>query len=220
MRDSVKNHIEQHKIIVIMRNIYGEKALQLCDALYRGGIRLVEVTFDQSSANCVEKTPDTIRLLNEKMGDKMDFGAGTVITPEQVVAAKNAGARYIISPNTSERIIAITRELGLVSMPGAMTPSEMIAADQAGADFVKVFPAGDLGLSYMKNVRAPISHVKFIATGGVNESNFADYLHAGFVGAGISGRLTDRALLDIGDYDGLTKRAEDFVKIVSEAKVV
>lgn len=214
----VKNVIEEKRIIVIVRRLYGEKLIKLANALYEGGIRLMEVTFDQSDPDGVQHTSEAIALLKEKMAGKMHVGAGTVITPEQVDAAAAAGAEYIISPNTDEKVISRTKEKGLVSIPAAMTPSEMLAAHNLGADFVKVFPMADLGIKYMKNVMAPISHLRFIAAAGVNEENFGEILGIGFAGAGISGRLTDKKLIEAEDWQEFTKRAEAFCEIVKAGK--
>lgn len=205
--------IEKHKVIAICRKIYGEDLIKLVHALYDGGIRLVEVTFDQSDPDCLSKTSGSIHKLNEEFGDSMRFGAGTVLTPEQVESACRANAEYIISPNTNIDVIYRTKELGLVSIPGAMTPSEILTAHAAGADFVKLFPAGYLGLPYLKDIKAPISHVKIIVTAGVNEENFGQYLNAGVAGAGISGRLTDNKLIADGNFMEITSRAARFVEI-------
>jgi 2-keto-3-deoxy-6-phosphogluconate aldolase len=131
----------------------------------------------------------------------------------QVDASVEAGARYIISPNINDAVVLRTKEKGLISIPGAMTPSEILRADELGADFVKIFPYIDLGSQYIKNIRGPINHVKFLATAGVTENNFAEVLSAGFCGAGISGRLTDKSAIASGDYAELTHRAEAFVRI-------
>jgi 2-dehydro-3-deoxyphosphogluconate aldolase/(4S)-4-hydroxy-2-oxoglutarate aldolase len=216
MSTFVQNTIEESKIIVIVRRLYGDAIVKLASALVKGGLRMMEVTFDQADPDCLDKTAETIALLRSRLEGEMLFGAGTVLTPEQVVAAAKAGAQYIISPNVSQRVIGKTKELGLVSIPGAMTPSEMVAAHEYGADYVKVFPINELGLSYMKNVRAPLPHIKFIATAGVNEENFAAHLAAGFVGAGVSGRLTDRKLIDAGDFDELTRRAQVFATLAKQ----
>jgi 2-dehydro-3-deoxyphosphogluconate aldolase/(4S)-4-hydroxy-2-oxoglutarate aldolase len=176
----------------------------------------MEVTFDQADPDCVQKTCEAISMLREKMGDDMLFGAGTVLSTAQVDAAHKAGAEYIISPNVSLPVIARTKELGLVSIPGAMTPSEMVSAHEAGADFVKVFPVSDLGTRYIKSVMAPINHIMFVATGGVNEQNVKEYLDMGFVGAGIGGRLTERKLIEAGDFAEFTRRAKAFANIAEQ----
>lgn len=205
--------ISQNKVITICRRVYGEDLLKLADALYAGGIKMIEVTFDQADPDCIEKTSECIRTLCDRFGDKMMFGAGTVLNAEQVEAAAKAGARYIISPNVDADVIAKTKELGLVSMPGAMTPSEILTAHKLGADIVKLFPAGYLGFGYIKDILGPISHVKLCATGGVTEENWGKYLEFGFAGAGISGRLCDKKCIAAGDFEEITRRAKVFMDI-------
>ncbi|MEG0751255.1 MAG: bifunctional 4-hydroxy-2-oxoglutarate aldolase/2-dehydro-3-deoxy-phosphogluconate aldolase [Oscillospiraceae bacterium] len=215
MKQTIISQIERERIIVIVRRIYGEQLEKLFESLHEGGLRMVEVTFDQSDPDCLVHTADAIARLNKRFGSDSLIGAGTVLTPAQADAAFNAGAQYIISPNTDPDVIARTLEHGLVSIPGAMTPSEILAAHKCGADIVKVFPAIDLGLSYVKNIRGPISHVKLLATAGVNEENLKDFLNGGYIGAGISGRLTDRKVLESGNYSEFTERAKTFRDIVS-----
>ena len=111
----------------------------------------------------------------------------------------------------------LARELGLVSMPGALTPTEVLTAHRAGADFVKLFPIGNLGVSYAKAVMAPISHVKLLAVGGVNEKNVADFLAAGMVGAGIGGNLANKAWIEAGEYHKITETAQKLVAAVKGA---
>lgn len=207
------NYIEKYKIICICRRVYGEELRRLAQAMYDGGIRLMEVTFDQADPDCCQKTAQAIRMVNEEFGGRMRFGAGTVLNREQVDAARDAGAEYIISPNTDVEVIGYTKKLGLVSIPGAMTPSEILTAHDAGADFVKLFPTVYLGLSYLKDIKGPISHVKLLGTGGLTEENLKDYLDMGMVGAGISGRLVDAELRKKNDYEALTRRAAAFMAI-------
>lgn len=205
--------IQKNKVITICRKVYGQDLLNLAHALYAGGVKLIEVTFDQADPDCIAKTTSCICTLCGEFGDKMMFGAGTVLTREQVKAAADAGARYIISPNTDPDIITCTKELGLVSIPGAMTPSEIMTAHNLGADIVKLFPAGALGFRYIKDILAPISHVKLCATGGVTEENWGEYLDLGFASAGISGRLCDKKCIAAGNFDEITHRAQTFTDI-------
>lgn len=208
-----RDFIAEHKVVVICRRVYGDNLKKLAAALFKGGIRLIEVTFDQQDPDCIDKSCGALILLNELYGDTMLVGAGTVLSVEQVDAAFKAGAKYIVSPDVNPAVVKRTKELGLVSMPGAMTPTEILAAHNCGADFVKLFPATTLGFKYIKDILAPITHVKLVATGGVSEENLAQYLDLGFAGAGISGRLTDKKLIESGDLEELTHRAEVFVKI-------
>ena len=209
-----KQLIEEYKIIAIVRKIYGNNLVQLAQALYAGGIRMLEITFDQSDPDCINKTRDAIALLDKGMNGNMALGAGTVLNVTQVDAAIAGGARYIVSPNTDEKVIHYSKQKGLVSIPGAMTPSEMVEAHNYGANYVKVFPLSDLGLKYMKSIMSPLNHINFIATGGVNLDNLSDILNFGFVGAGIGGYLADKKLVANGDFAEITSRASKFVEIV------
>lgn len=206
-------YIEKHKLIVVCRRIYGDDLRKLAIALFRGGVRLMEVTLDQQDPDCIAKTCEAIRMLCELCGSELLVGAGTILNEKQVDAALDAGAKYIVSPNCNPAVIKRTKELGLVSIPGAMTPTEILAAHDYGADFVKLFPSTTLGFKYIEDILAPITHVKLIATGGVTEENFGRYLDLGFVGAGVSGRLTDRKLIASGNFEELTRRAEVFCSI-------
>lgn len=217
MSEKTSEFILENGIVTICRKLYGEDLLNLANALFEGGIKLIEVTFDQSDADCIRKTSEAIAMLVANLGDKMQFGAGTVLTLDQVKAAAEAGATYIISPNVDPEIIRYTKELGLTSIPGAMTPTEIVSAHQYGADIVKVFPAGYLGLKYVKDVKGPISHIPLLAAGGINEENIGEYFNAGYLGFGISGRLTDGKLIKEKNFKEFTERAKSFVKALKEA---
>lgn len=213
--NEVVQFIEDNKVMVICRGLYNEDLMKVVDALYAGGVRLAEVTFDQNDSDAVEKTSGAIRQLKEKYPD-MKVGSGTVTSVEQVKATKEAGGEFCLSPNVNVEVIKATKEEGLVSIPGALTPTEILQAHEAGADIVKIFPAGWLGLRYLKDIKGPINHVKFLAAAGVNEENFADYLKAGYCAAGISGRLLDKKVIEQQNYAELTRRAQVFTKIAEE----
>lgn len=202
--------IEENKVIVICRKVYGDQLIQLLKALKAGGVKMIEVTFDQADPDCIRKTSEAISLIRDTFHGEILPGAGTVLTREQVRAAVSAGAKYIISPNVDLDVIDETLKLGCVSIPGAATPTEIQAAHKAGAHLVKLFPAGALGFRYIKDILAPISHVKLLATGGVTEENLPDYLSLGFVGAGVSGRLCDKKLMAEGNFEEITRRAAGF----------
>lgn len=205
--------IAAEKVIVIIRGVYGQDLIKLAGAMCDVGLHLMEVTFDQNDPDHLAKTTASIAQLCDKFGDQMACGAGTVLTTQQAQEACKAGASYIISPNVNQAVIEKTKELGLISIPGAMTPSEILSAHDLGADFVKVFPAKQLGLDYFKDIRGPINHVNMIATAGINEENFADFLKAGYVAAGISGRLTDKALIQSQQWEELANRGRAFRNI-------
>ncbi|WP_418482257.1 bifunctional 4-hydroxy-2-oxoglutarate aldolase/2-dehydro-3-deoxy-phosphogluconate aldolase [Dysosmobacter sp.] len=205
--------INKSKVIAIVRKVYGSDLDKLSKALCDGGVKLIECTFDQIDPDCSKKTAQAISMLCHERGNDMRIGAGTVLSPEQVDVAYNAGAKFIISPNVNPAVIKRTKELGMISIPGAMTPSEILTAHDLGADLVKLFPAGTLGMKYIKDILAPITHVKLVATGGVTEDNFADFLALGMTGAGVSGRLTDKKLISEGNWAELSRRAAAFAEI-------
>lgn len=214
MRDTIIRKVLEKKIVAIVRGVYGEDCLNLAKALYAGGIEMMEVTFDQSKPESLDRTSNTVKLLVEQMGDKMIFGAGTVTSLEMLELAKNAGARFIVSPDTNEEVIRQTVADGLVSMPGALTPTEIMTAHRCGADFVKVFPTANLGASYIKAVCAPLNHIRMLAVGGVNEKNIAEFLAAGACGAGVGGNLVNKTWIANGEFDKITALAKEFMENV------
>ncbi len=212
MSDITLKKLLDSKIVAIVRGIPEDKMLKLGEALYAGGIRCMEVTFDQSGSG--EATLRSIRELTGTFGDRMCIGAGTVMSAEQVERAAEAGALYMISPNTDRGVIRRTKELDLVSIPGAMTATEIAYAHACGADIVKIFPAGELGPAYFKSVLGPLKHIRLQATGGVNRENCASFLAAGAVGLGIGGNLADKKLIMEDRFDELTETARSYVKAV------
>ena len=214
MREEVCKLIEQEKIIAIVRGVDPGTCAKVAQALYEGGIRLLEVTFPQKNPELFEKTAQTIAALKKEFSGKLCIGAGTVTTPALVELAANAGAEYIISPNVDLDVIRRTLELGLVSLPGALTPSEVMTAHNAGADYVKLFPIGAMGLAYTKAILAPISHVKMLAVGNISSDNAADYLKAGILGVGVGGKLVNKDAIAAGDFEKLTKAAEELIAAV------
>ena len=209
-REEIIKDIEENKIIVIMRGFSTEELLSSVEAMEKGGIRLVEVTFDQTGKTSDTDTAEFIRALKESFKGRMRIGAGTVMTESQVELAYNAGAEFIISPDCYEPVIKKTRELGMVSIPGALTPTEAANAHRFGADFVKLFPNSELKISYLKALIAPLSHVKFLAVGGVNHENMMEYLNAGAKGIGVATAIADKKAIFAKDYEEITRRAKLF----------
>ncbi|MDO4487824.1 MAG: bifunctional 4-hydroxy-2-oxoglutarate aldolase/2-dehydro-3-deoxy-phosphogluconate aldolase [Eubacteriales bacterium] len=197
--------IKDNKIIAIVRGVYGDDALRLSEALIKGGVNLIEVTFDQTGR--LQDTAETIRSISEHFGGDFLPGAGTVMTTEQVLMAKEAGARYIISPNVKEAVIRETKKQGLISLPGAYTPSEAVDAVDFGADIVKIFPATVLGPAYFKAILAPLKHISMMAVGGIDENNAGDYIKAGAIGVGVGGTLANKKLIAEGRFDLITETA-------------
>ena len=218
MRDKIINSVLENKIIVIVRGVAQDKLIPLAQAMYEGGIRLLEITFSADGSTSDEVTRDNIKMLVDHFGDRLHVGAGTVLTEKQVELVKEAGGKFIISPDTNERVIKRTRELSLVSMPGALTPTEIMRAHTAGADFVKLFPISSLGAEYVKAVKAPLSHVKLLAVGGIHDKNMAEYMRAGVCGFGIGSNITDKALINAGDFEKITDLARKYVNALGVEK--
>ncbi len=212
MKGKVLEATKEHKITAILRGIDNDRVCQVIDALYDGGIRLLEVTFNQKSETKIEDTVYAIRYAKEKYQGRMYVGAGTVMSVEDLLAAHEAGAEFILSPNVNFDVIKKAVELDVCAIPGAMTPSEIASSYEAGAELVKLFPAGNLGLSYCKAVMAPINHIPMIAVGGVDDKNLGDFLKAGFVGAGIGSNLTDKVMIANKDFEGIRKLAERYMQ--------
>lgn len=197
-------------IIAISRGFYDEKLMKAVSALAKGGVKAFEVTFEQGGDDL--RTADAIAMLKSAFGNECAIGAGTVLNKSQLELAYSAGAEYIISPNTDIDIVKETKELGLVSIPGAMTPTEIVTAADAGADAVKLFPAGSLGIDYFKAVRAPLSGIKLFAVAGITLGNIAGFKRAGACGFGISSGLFNRKLIDEGRFDELGYIARAFLE--------
>ena len=212
MDHAVYRRILSGGIIAICRRIALDDLLPLASSLYEGGIRQLEVTFDQSDPDHIRHTCGAITQLCSALPE-MDIGAGTVLTVREAEAAKAAGGRFIVSPSTDPAVIARTKELGMVSIPGAMTPSEIVTAHQSGADIVKVFPVGRLGPGYIKDIATPLSHIRLLATAGITVDNFAQFLQAGCCGAGISSPLCRKDLMEEKNWKALTAIAAEFVAI-------
>lgn len=216
MKSKVIEAIEKEKIVVIVRGVAKEKLIPLCEAMYKGGIRLLELTFDASKKISDSETAENIKMIAENFSGRMFIGAGTVMEESQVELTKNVGGSFIISPNTDKAVIKRTAELEMVSMPGALTPSEIKLAHDYGADFVKLFPADSFGPGYVKAVKAPLSHIKIIAVGGVNVENIEAYLKAGASGFGIGTNIVDKELINNGRYDEITVLARKYVEAVNK----
>ena len=206
--ENIIERIEKEKIITIVRGVPREKLLPLAQAMYDGGIRLIEFTYDASQRVSNTEIASNIELLVNHFGDKMIVGAGTVLTENQVELTEKAGGKFIISPDTNPNIIKRTKGLGLVSIPGALTPTEITTAVRFGADFVKIFPIGSMGYNYIKDVSAPLSNVKFLAVGGVDENNMKDFLDAGACGIGIGSGIVKKKMIEENDFEGITALAK------------
>ena len=180
---------------------------KILTALKHSGINTAEITFRTACA------AEAIARITEALPDML-VGAGTVMSPEEVMLAYNAGASYIISPNCDPEVIELTRKLGLVSIPAAFTATEIGAAIKHGADYIKLFPAYRAGDGYVKAVKAPLADAKLLAVGGVSAENAGEWLKKGFCGVGVGSNLYNNKLIEAGDFAALTELAKKFVMAV------
>ena len=217
-REQTIRALETEKIIVIVRGYTGETLLRLAEAMYAGGIRFMEVTYDHGGTFPMAQTAGDIAMLVRHFEGRMHIGAGTVLSVEEAVATYEAGGEYIISPNVNPEVIRKTKELGMLSMPGAFTPTEVVTAHEAGADFVKVFPVDALGPAYLKALKAPLCHIKMLAVGGVNEGNLKAFLAAGASGFGIGSNVVNKKMIAEGDFEAITALARDFIAALTRAE--
>ncbi len=178
-------------IIAIVRGVAPSHIIPTVEALYSGGIGAVEITFDQRSPQTIAQTLESLSLIHSNFQGRMLLGAGTVLTVEQVESAAANGAQYMISPNVDVEVIRHTKKLGCLSFPGALTPTEIVTAHNAGADAVKLFPAGTFGPGYIKAIMGPLGHIPYFAVGGITPDNMEDFIEIGVRGFGIGGNLVD-----------------------------
>ena len=209
-REQLVQKMRDEKIIAIVRGVAARDMLAVAEALLAGGISLLEITFDQKSAEGLAETLRSLTVLKEKMDGRISLGAGTVMTVGQVEDARRCGVEYIISPNVDNAVIARTRELDMVSIPGALTPSEIAAAHNVGADIVKLFPAGLWGAGYIKAVRGPLAHIPLAAVGGVEPGNVGEFFRAGVCCVGVGGNLVSVKEVAAGNFQALTAVAAAF----------
>ncbi len=203
---NLHNNQEILRIVAIFRGVDLQQAMDAAAVFVDAGIKAIEITCNTSDVIPI------IAGLSEKYGEQLAIGAGTVMTVEEVESAKRAGASFILSPDCNPEIIKATKDAGLFSVPGAFTASEIVQAHRAGADMVKLFPAGRLGPGYMKDLLGPLGHIKFMAVGGIDLANTKDFLDAGAKAIGIGSSLVNIKLIESRDFRQLKKLAIDFVE--------
>ena len=213
--DILKELLEK-KLVLIARRLPLEKVEKCVEAVIDGGVRFIESTFDQSDPDCIAKNKLCIETMVKAAKGRAVIGAGTVLNVEQVHAAYEAGAKYIISPNVNEAVIKETVKLGLISIPGAMTPTEIEQAYSWGAHIVKLFPADDVGLHYIKNISAPLSHIPLMATGGVNPQTIPEFYNAGAKAFGTGITILTKEYVESENYDGIRELARAHVDAIEK----
>lgn len=210
-KDQVRQRILEVKIVPVVRASSPEQALGAADAVRAGGIPIVEVTMTVPGAIQV------IAALTRLMGSDVLIGAGTVLDAATAQKCLDAGAQFLVSPGFDAETVALARRLNVLIMPGSLTPTEVITAWKAGADFVKIFPCGNVGgPAYIKSLKAALPQIPMIPTGGVNLETAAAFLRAGASALGIGGELISKAALDSGNFAAITESARQYTAIVNQ----
>lgn len=212
MRAEVEKCIRDTKIVAIIRGFEPEICLKLAEAYVAGGIHAVEVTYVQTDRSLWKKTTDAIGAIAKNFGKDVSVGAGTVLTLEQLEMTRDAGGQFAVSPNEKPEIIRACVKNDMAAIPGALTPSEVVEAWEAGASFVKLFPAGCMGPKYVKAVKTPLAQIPLLAVGGITPDNIADFIKAGCVGAAVSGALANKEWMAAGEWGKITEVARAIVK--------
>jgi 2-dehydro-3-deoxyphosphogluconate aldolase/(4S)-4-hydroxy-2-oxoglutarate aldolase len=205
-------YLDEIPIVGIIRGAEGETADRAIEAAVAGGIRTLEITLNRDEAF------EQISRIKNRFGDEISLGAGTVLDVAAAADAISAGAEFIVTPALLPEVIACCQNRSVVIYPGAVTPTEILAAHRAGAEMVKVFPAGRLGPEYIKSLKGPFPEIRLMPTGGIGLGAFIDFLEAGADAVGIGGDLFNREWLASGDWSAIEQTAQAYVSAVEERR--
>jgi 2-dehydro-3-deoxyphosphogluconate aldolase/(4S)-4-hydroxy-2-oxoglutarate aldolase len=210
--DETLSRIADSGVVAVLRGVEADQLIGIADALREGGVTAVEITAD--TPGVAEKIGDVAGAF----GDEVVVGTGTVLDGETARTTLLAGAEFVVSPSLHEDVIETCNRYGAVSAPGIMTPTEAIRGYEAGADFVKVFPATTVGPDHLAAMRGPLGQIPMMPTGGVAPDNAADYVDAGAFAVGAGGALVDYDAAARGEYETITDTAREFTRIVEDAR--
>jgi 2-dehydro-3-deoxyphosphogluconate aldolase/(4S)-4-hydroxy-2-oxoglutarate aldolase len=214
MPETTQQTLERVGLIPVLRARNAAQAHAAVQAMIVGGVTVVEVTMTVPGA------VDLLKELRSEYGQKLLLGSGTVTTAEEAEATILAGAEFVVSPSLHLEVIATTRALGKVSIPGALTPTEVITAWRAGADYVKIFPCSAMGgASYLKSLLAPFPFLKLIPTGGVTLQTAESFLRAGASALGVGSDLVNLAAIDAGTPELITEAARAYLKVLAKVRL-
>ena len=202
----------QGGVVAIIRSPDASRLVEVAEALLAGGVSVMEVTFT------VPRAHQVLERVADRLGGRILLGAGTVLDAETARIAILAGAEFIVSPVVSREVIACCRRYSKLSLPGALTPTEIMTAWEAGADIVKVFPSEFTGPTYLKAVRAPLPQVRLMPTGGVTLETAADYLRAGACALGVGTSLVESKTVAAGDFKRIENLARQFMEILRQVR--
>ena len=212
-KDTSLTRMVNSGVVAVVRAPSGEMLVDVATALFAGGVEAIEITFTVPGADRV------LRQVADRLGDKILLGAGTVLDPETARTALLAGAEFIVAPTVNLDVIRLCHRYDKPVIPGALTPTEVLTAWEAGADIVKVFPSGFTGPGYLKALRGPLPQVRLMPTGGVNLQTAADFLRAGACALGIGGALVESKAVAAGDMARIESLARQYVEIVKKTRL-
>jgi len=218
MNTTVVEELKKTRFMVLARGVPTDVLVKGVEAIAEAGVTVFESTFDHRREDCIEENAGKIAALVAALGDRMHIGAGTVLSVEEARAAHDAGATFIVSPDSDPAVIAETKRLGMTSIPGAMTPTEIKRAWALGADIVKLFPADDLGYHYIQNLKGPLPHIPFMATGGVNPETIPEFLNRGILAVGTGITVFRPDLVQARDYAGIRALAAAHVEAIAACR--
>ncbi|MCX6056191.1 MAG: bifunctional 4-hydroxy-2-oxoglutarate aldolase/2-dehydro-3-deoxy-phosphogluconate aldolase [Chloroflexi bacterium] len=204
--------VKELGILAVIRGPSPDLTVRMVEALLAGGVIGIEITYSTPNAEQVVET------LAKKFGDAIILGMGTLTKPEQAISAKNAGANFLVTPICEPSLIKGLIASGLLTMGGALTPTEVFQAYSLGVDVVKIFPGSLGGPAYIKALKGPFPYIPMMPTGGVNAGNVAEWFATGVVAVGAGSELCPPQLAKEGNFDEITKRASDFVQVVRSAR--
>jgi len=210
----VKKLFLEEKLVAICRTLPTHKLGNVAKALVKGGVKILEITIDQMAEDPAAVIKEAMQTVRDAVGDQLCLGCGTVLNCRQLQMAVDAGAVFYLSPNFKEDVVKKAKELGLVAIPGALTPSEIVNAYEAGADIVKLFPADDMGYHYIWNLKGPLPHIPLLASGGVNPDTIPKYLEQGVAAVGTGVSIINRDMLNADDYEGIAQLARRHVEAI------
>jgi 2-dehydro-3-deoxyphosphogluconate aldolase/(4S)-4-hydroxy-2-oxoglutarate aldolase len=212
-KPEILDRIKQLGLLAVIRGPSPETTVKMVEALIAGGVTGIEITYSTPNAEAV------VKQLDSRYGSKILLGMGTLTNPEQATCAKAAGARFLVSPICEPALVKAMVESGLLTMAGALTPSEVFQAYSLGTDVVKIFPGSLTGPSYIKALKGPFPYIPMMPTGGVSAANAADWFAAGVVAVGAGSELCPPDLAKAGKFEEISKRAADFVKVIEQARL-
>ncbi|MEQ6390663.1 bifunctional 4-hydroxy-2-oxoglutarate aldolase/2-dehydro-3-deoxy-phosphogluconate aldolase [Bacillaceae bacterium S4-13-58] len=211
-KERMLSQLQQSGLVVVIRRPHPDHVFPLIEALVEGGAGALEITMDTVGA------PEIIKKVKKDYGDRALVGAGTVLNKDQALLAIEHGADFIFSPSFNEKVVKLTNDHNKISIPGVYTPTEIVNAYEAGADLVKIFPAGGLGPNYIKDLQGPLGHIPMLPTGGVSLDNVDQFIKSGCFGVGVGGSLLTKSILTEQRWDDLKELTEKYISAIRAAR--